>query len=357
MSRHRTGSTAIQPSAVEQIAAAVLYEGYILYPYRASAPKNQHRFNFGTLAPATWCERNQVGDNDTMRAECLIVGLRPKVSVRARFLHPMTRQVARFHQPQNQWHAATDDLPRHEFVASLEVNGEMVQTWQEVVEREFRVEATAAAPAADSFSFPASRDREPLLEADGLAVGFIERMQPAVCGQLEVTWEEVAENVQRVAVEVRNTTPWKHGREMCRSEAMLSSLASAHAILTVEDSEFVSLLEPPDEYAAAAAECVNQGCWPVLVGQQGDRSTMFASPIILYDYPQIAAESAGDFFDGCEIDEMLALRVMTLTDDEKRQMQGLDDRTRQILERTDHCPEDYLMKLHGGMRRPDPEQA
>ncbi len=46
----------------------------------------------------------------------------------------------------------------------------------------------------------------------------------------------------------------------------------------------------------------------------------FPSPIILYDYPQIAPESAGDFFDSTEMDEMLTLRIMTLTDDEKSDM-------------------------------------
>jgi len=61
---------------------------------------------------------------------------------------------------------------------------------------------------------------------------------------------------------------------------------------------------------------------------------MLASPIILYDYPQIAPESPGDLFDGTEIDEILALRIMTMTDDEKREMRNTDVRARRILERT-----------------------
>ena len=74
------------------------------------------------------------------------------------------------------------------------------------------------------------------------------------------------------------------------------------------------------------------------------------SPIILYDYPQVAEESPGDFFDGTEIDEMLALRVMTLTDEEKREMRGADERARQILERTEMLPPEQFMKLHGALR-------
>ncbi len=77
---------------------------------------------------------------------------------------------------------------------------------------------------------------------------------------------------------------------------------------------------------------------------------MLSSPIILYDYPQIAPESPGDLFDGAEIDEILMLRIMTLTDDEKREMRQSDDRARQILERTESLPDEQFMKLHGVLR-------
>ena len=56
---------------------------------------------------------------------------------------------------------------------------------------------------------------------------------------------------------------------------------------------------------------------------------MLSSPIILYDYPQIAPESPGDLFDGAEIDEILSLRILTLTDDEKSAMRRSDERARQ----------------------------
>jgi hydrogenase maturation protease len=70
----------------------------------------------------------------------------------------------------------------------------------------------------------------------------------------------------------------------------------------------------------------------------------------LYDYPQIAPESPGDLFDGAEIDEILSLRIMTLTEEEKREIRQSDDRVRQILERTESLPEEQLMKLHGVLR-------
>ena len=86
---------------------------------------------------------------------------------------------------------------------------------------------------------------------------------------------------------------------------------------------------------------------------------MLSSPIILYDYPQIAPESPGDLFDGTEIDEILALRILTLTEDEKKEMREADDRSRQILERTEAMPVEHFMKLHGVLRglRPADEES
>jgi hypothetical protein len=77
---------------------------------------------------------------------------------------------------------------------------------------------------------------------------------------------------------------------------------------------------------------------------------MLCSPILLYDYPQVAPESAGDFYDGTEMDEMLTLRVMTLTDDEKSQMRGADEHVRNLLERTERTVREQLMRTHGTVR-------
>jgi hypothetical protein len=133
-----------------------------------------------------------------------------------------------------------------------------------------------------------------------------------------------------------------------RDTALSYSLVSAHTILGVEGGEFLSLLEFPPELADLAARCSNVGTWPVLVGE--DANAVLSSPIILYDHPQIAPESAGNLFDSTEIDEILSLRILTLTEEEKREMRQSDDRTRAILERTENMPEEQLMKLHGVLR-------
>jgi hypothetical protein len=121
-------------------------------------------------------------------------------------------------------------------------------------------------------------------------------------------------------------------------------------LLHVREGAFVSLLEPRPELESEVKQCVQRGVFPVLVGDEGDRSRMLCSPIILYDYPQVAPESKGDYFDGCEMDEMLALRVLTLTDEEKAEIRRGDARAQAILARTESLPADHLLKLHGAVR-------
>jgi hypothetical protein len=128
------------------------------------------------------------------------------------------------------------------------------------------------------------------------------------------------------------------------------AFTSAHLRLGLESGAFVSLLEPSAELEAEARACVQDGVFPVLAGETCDRSRLLCSPIILYDYPQVAPESAGDFFDGTEMDEMLALRVMTLTEEEKAEMRRGDPHARAILERTETLPNEQLLKVHGAVR-------
>ena len=78
--------------------------------------------------------------------------------------------------------------------------------------------------------------------------------------------------------------------------------------------------------------------WPVLAGTPGERDVMLSSPIILYDYPALAPESPGPFCDSTEIDELLTLRVMTLTDEEKNEARATDERARAIIDRPDIPP-------------------
>lgn len=289
--------------AVEAVARAVLYEGYVLYPYRASAVKNRHRWSPGGLAPGG-------GIGSSLRAECLVLGdVSAVVSGRVRFLHPLLR------------------------------TGDGRQPTQEAAERE--VELSAALnqltdPLRVPFAFA------PSLEFDGDT----ERLHHGVSGEVEVSAERLADRVWRLVVRVTNLTPSEPGDREAES---LRTLASAHVVLHACGGEFVSLTDPPDELRPFADRCRNEGVWPVLVGEPAHRDTVLASPIILPDYPQVAPESTGDFFDGTEIDEMLTLRVLTLTDAEKREMAS-DPRARTILERVERMSDAAVAGLHGAVR-------
>jgi len=88
----------------------------------------------------------------------------------------------------------------------------------------------------------------------------------------------------------------------------------------------------------------------VPVGEPGDRRTMLSSPIILEDHPRVAPESPGDLFDGGEIDQLLTLSILALTDEERAEMVASDPRARDILERTEALTPEELMALHGTIR-------
>jgi hypothetical protein len=186
------------------------------------------------------------------------------------------------------------------------------------------------------------------------------RRQQAVEGVIEVAAAEVGERLFRLRVRVVNRTPWEPIEGPSRDPAVLCCLASTHAILTVRNGAFVSLLDPPECWRDAATACQNIGTWPVLVGEEGQHDTMLSAPIILYDCPQVAPESPGDFFDGTEIDEMLTLRILTLTDQEKGAMAAVDERARALLARTETLAPDQMLGLHGtirGLRTPPQEDA
>lgn len=345
---------------VEKIANAVLYEGYILYPYRSSSVKNRQRWNFGALCPPAYSRAQGDTESCDMQTECLVSGdERATLGVKVRFLHLLSREVGRLTTP-------LPELPEgsesdSQTVAAMEVGGQIYQTWQEAVEREvdspgINLSKLAAEGRRQPFTFPPKQETEPLREPGGRIVGVLVRRQQSVEGSIEVAAERAGEELFKVTVRISNLTPLEDAALKSRDEALMRSLVSTHTILGAGGGEFVSLLEPPEALREVAAACRNTGTWPVMVGEEGERDCMLSSPIILYDYPQIAPESAGDLFDGTETDEILTLRIMTLTDEEKREMRGVDERARRILERTETLPAEQMMKLHGAMRAVSPRE-
>jgi hydrogenase maturation protease len=339
---------------VENIADAVLYEGYMLYPYRASSVKNRQRFNWGALAPRSYSEAQNGTEAWQMQTECLVQGSGDTaLNVKIRFLHLTLREIGKLNDE--------GDGKEFQLVESLEVNGNLYQSWQEAVERDVAlppVKLTEHSSFEFPFSFPAAYEQETVRDEQMRAAppaAVIIRTQQAVAGVVHVRITDLKKQSDekilfKISVQIKNETPFETLEATRRDDALLRSLVSTHTILSVENGEFVSLLDPPGDLKEFTAACQSTGTYPVLAGVEGELDCMLSSPIILYDYPQIAAESAGNLFDGAEIDEILTLRIMTLTDEEKREMRSVDDRARKILERTEMMPEEQLLKMHGVIR-------
>jgi hydrogenase maturation protease len=331
---------------VAAVARALLYEGYMLYPYRPSSVKNRQRFNFGVIYPEQYSRGQDAVDPWLMQTECLVLGdAGPVVDVEVGFLHLVTRTILLAPEA-----SATEPVE----VDRLVVGDRIYQTWQEAVERRVRVEGLQLAALVGQvttrpFAFPDTDEHEPIHASGGGTAGFIRRRQAAVAGEIQVEVRAGGANCAVIGVRIMNRTD--AGPDPARREDVLAHcLVSVHTILTVEQGEFVSLLDPPAELRALAAQCRNLNTWPVLAGTPPVRDTMLSSPIILYDYPEVAPESAGDLFDGTEIDEILSLRIMTLSDDERREIAQSDERARLLLERTESLAAEQLMSLHGVMR-------
>jgi hydrogenase maturation protease len=287
-----------------------------------------------------------------MQTECLLLA-NPSASIdiRLRFLHLVQRQIGKLAAPVAE---LKEDALEFQPVESLTIGDQMFQTWQEAVEEEvcapiFKLQDLEEAPRRVPFLLPSKHTVEAIRNEAGLIVGVIIRDQQSLTGTIEIAAQSNGE-LTRLTVVALNQTPLEAPSSTTRDEALLRALVSTHTILGSSNAEFVSLLDPPERFRSVASGCQNLGTWPVLIGQDGERDTMLSSPIILYDYPQIAPESAGDLFDGTEIDEILTLRIMTLTEEEKREMRGADDRARRILERTESLPVEQFMKMHGAVR-------
>jgi hypothetical protein len=339
---------------VDGIVKAVLYEGYMLYPYRPSAVKNRQRFNFGVVYPHAYSEAQGGTDAWTMQTESLVQGNdETQCLVRVRFLRMVARSIAKLLMPVSDLSTVID--ASIEKVERLEVNGNVFQPWQEAAEEtievtEFNLSALAAQPMQWPFRLSAKQDREAVREERGMIVGIIQRDKARVAGKIELAAERVEQGLYKLTTRILNDSRIEDFVPVSRDEALARSLVSTHTILEVHGGEFVSLVDPPEAYRSYAGACQNVGTWPVLVGEEGERDTMLSSPIILYDYPQIAPESPGDFFDGAEIDEILSLRILTMTDEEKQEMRQSDERARRILERTETLPDEHFAKLHGVLR-------
>lgn len=307
------------PKQIDSLIDAVLYEGYLLYPYRPSL-KNVKRWNFGALYPLESPEVRFGTERAATRARILLVG-DPGAMIEGelRFLHLIER--------------TTTDSPDN------------FQVWHEAEECRVRLPAQPNEPLSTAtlwrrFSFPGATCSE---------TG-VHRRQHPLQGTVELNLvSQGATGAQLLTVTITNHTFCNPANRAIEDETVLTTFASAHLLLRAHGAQFVSRIDPPPEFTALCPSAPADGLWPVLIGSPPDRGALLCSPIILYDYPEIAPESPGDFFDATEIDEMLTLRIMTLSDEEKRRMAEFDARGRALLSRTAALTE-RLGELHGATR-------
>jgi hypothetical protein len=317
---------------IRAIADAVLYEGYLLWPYRRSALKNQQRFTFGGVYPPAFAQEG--GDRSKIRMECLLeAGADARVEVTLRWLHLVRRQPLRLEL--RDWRA----------VDEVRCGTERHVAWEEATERDLSLEL-AVEELRRGFRVPVSvRPGQEVERLDPDAV--LRRSWDALDGALELSVTQPAPGIARLCIEFANVSRWDRG---ARPEALRHSFLSAHIVARTRRGRFVSLTDPPPDLREHAAACRNEGVWPVLVGQEGRRDTLLGSPIILSDYPSVAPESPGDTFDGGEIDALLIHSIRGLSDEEREEMRATDPRSRVILERSLALSAEQMERLRGAVR-------
>ena len=311
------------------VADAVLYEGYLLYPYRGTSDKNQSRWQFGVLGPPGAAAAG-LGEDAAMAADFLVDGARA-ITVVVRFLQLQHRRAER--------EGGGGFVP----VGELTTPAGSWLSWDEAVECEM------------SFG-PLVFDEQPwtlpvvahaATDVELLDGGRLVRERRQVCGELTVTARPDGD-LRRISVRVANT-----GRGAAdKADAIARSMIGTHMIAEVAGGQFVSLLEPPAAAADAVSRCCRHRCFPVLAGPPGTRDMLLISPIILYDHPEIAEQSNAAMYDCTEIDELLTLRVMTMTEEEKAQARATDPRAAQIVDRCDAMSPEAMARLHGVLRDP-----
>jgi hypothetical protein len=335
---------------VRRVADAVLYEGYILYPYRASAQKNRSRWQFGVLMPPGYAAADP-SESSRLQAECVFEHRgSPAVEVTVRFLQVQRRRTEN-----------AEDAPAPDPGASpgTWVPGVLVPgTWDEAAEREVTVTADGAAlfgpGTVAQFCVPGGE------EAETVAGARVTRRRELLTGRVSVRATPLPGPWQaaRLTVQVMNESaepggargPAGTGGSATREEALPAALVAAHLIMTVSDGAFLSMTDPPEWAREQVTACQSNGCWPVLAGAEGTRQVMLAAPIILPDHPQVAKESPGELYDGTEIDEILTLRTLALSDEEKAEARATDPRAAALIDRIDAMDAPAMAQLHGTIR-------
>jgi hypothetical protein len=328
-------------SHARRVADTILYEGYLLYPYRGDAQKNQARFQFGVLMPPAYRGVDATEASAT-QTECLLeCPDDAQVQVTVRFLQLQRRSA--------------ETISAGAGAGAAEPTGFCPGPWDEAIEREEEaaasVTALLAARRETTFYVSGGQATQARVDPNGNVRGWTLRQWSALRGRIVLDAQRVAGPYRALRLQVRvENHSHPDGRMGGRQDGLRQALIAAHVLIAVPGATFISMVDPPEWAAAEVAACVNTGTWPVLAGPEGCRDLILSSPVILYDHPEVAAESAGDLYDATEIDEILTLRTMALTDAEKHQARTTDPRAAAIIDRVGDMPTEMLERMHGAIR-------
>ncbi|MGH9038793.1 MAG: hypothetical protein ACRDZ3_01025 [Acidimicrobiia bacterium] len=316
-----------------RIADTVLYEGYLLYPYRASNPKNltRVRWQFGVLAPrlqndtdpAPAATVSGAGETWYSATECIVdPNGATRIDVRLRFLRLQSRIVENG-------------------------AGGGLQTGDEGTECELDHSFSLEELGAGEQVVPVD------LEATEEAGDGVVRRREGLSLRLRASAETLPGpyGIARLRLVVENVTDWSEAG-VSRDLVLARSAIATHLVVALTDGRFVSLVDPPEWAKPAVASCTNEHTWPVLVGSDA-QDTLLSAPMVLPDFPEVAPESPNELFDGLENDEILTLRIQTLTDAEKTEARATDPRAAAIIDAVDNLPPDLYERLHGAIRGMD----
>jgi hypothetical protein len=324
------------------IANAILYEGYLLYPYTASASKNKMRWQFGVVVPTAY-EAAGTLERGNQHTEFIIdVTENTRIDALLRFLHVDARIVEVL------------QCDAYVEVPALEIDGTRHLSFDETVECEVALHLDLA--ASDSASvlvrYEANRVVEELRDKSGALVGRTIRQRWPLAGTFEVKALAVEGNpaIRKLVIDAENKSEIITARE--RGEVLRTAFISTHTLLAIENGAFLSPIDPPD-YAEAATETLANRCpWPILMGSgkvDAQRSPIaMSTPIVLGDFPELGKKTEADAFDGTEIDELLTLSVLSLSDAERAEARATDPRARAIVDRAERFGADDIARLHDG---------
>jgi predicted nucleotidyltransferase len=335
-------------STLEKITRTVLYEGYAIFPYRRSSAKNVKPIPFGTVYPQVY-QKHHSELHAATQTQCILqASEQASVKITVRFLHLRRKRLLRI-DPEN--------FGQNQFQSRdiIEIDDQTYESGWEALEREIDIGTHKLSdlinePYKEAIHFEEEQTSDIIYDKDGKVAGNMLFQQDEINGELWITAKPagIVEDGYMITVNVGNTTTVDNAAGCSRDEVYGQSFLSANTILATDQGKFISQTDPPQDWREVNEACENINTWPVLIDK--NNKTMLSSPIVLYDYPEIAPESRGINFDSTEIEEMLMLQVAALTDEEKQEVEQSDSKMKAMLERVKNTTPGELLKLHGGFK-------